>query len=113
MIGVVPLASHPKNVGRVLYPPLTNPFVLGTRGMRIPTSCCRASWTARSYVVRNADPFGHEYSVSADESKARMASTPRYGIRSGSIGKFWFVSPASTSVKYSRSEIYRVSARSP
>lgn len=98
MIGVVPLLSHPKKVGRVLRPPLRNPLTEGTRGILIDTFWFWARTTARSYVVRRAVPSGQEKLVSAEESNAMMASTLRYGTRSGSSGTFWFVSPASTRV---------------
>ena len=104
-MGVV-VSLHPKNVGRVFNSPFTNPFSLGTSGIRNVTFCFAANSFARTYVVANAVPFGQLHCVSAELSKAIIASTFRSGMRRGSSGMFWLVKPASNRVMFSNPDIY-------
>lgn len=54
------VSLHPKKVGLVFNPPLTNPFLLGTAGIRIETFWFSAKICALEKVVYKAEPFGQE-----------------------------------------------------
>lgn len=92
-------ASQPNIVGREFKPRLTIVLISGIEGKVVPLSCARE----RSYVATIAVPFGQFIplgeSVSAEESTAKMTSTPRTACIRGVKGIFCRSSPPSTRVR--------------